>query len=66
VNSFLESKGFPARFCDVHGDNLVWLKRDLNAFESLIDVLDELNDTSQIFAGGTIDLQNFVAILVFI
>jgi len=65
VNSFLESKGFPARFCDVHGDNLVWLKRDLNAFESLIDVLDELNDTSQIFAGGTIDLQNFVAIFSF-
>ncbi|NLZ52623.1 MAG: hypothetical protein GX892_05665, partial [Thermoanaerobacteraceae bacterium] len=60
VNSILKNKGFPLRLCDVHGKDIVWLKRDLNAFESLTNVLDELNDVSQIFSAETFDLQEFV------
>lgn len=65
VKSFLERKGFPEQFCDVHGNNLVWLKRDLNAFKSLVNLLDELNDVSQMFFNETIDLENFTELFSF-
>ena len=39
VVDFLERKGLPAGFCDVHSKNLFLLKRDLNAFEAMVNLL---------------------------
>lgn len=62
VENFLENNGYPMQFCHVH-DNLILLKRDLKAFESLINLLDEIKDISQVFSDESIGLQEFKAFL---
>lgn len=61
VVDFLERKGLPTGFCDVHSKNLFLLKRDLNAFEAMVNLFDELIDVGQIFSDECVDLQDFIA-----
>lgn len=63
VKGFLEERDFPVRFCDVHGDDFILFKRDLNAFEALINLFNELNDVSQMFSEESIGLQDFISLL---
>jgi len=63
VKSLLESKGYPRRLCSVHQNRLLSIRRDLCAYESLVNLFDELTEINQMFPDDGICVEEFIAIL---
>ncbi len=65
LEKFLINQGYPGRFCDIHDNDIVLIKRDLEAFDSLGGLLNELNDMDRFIPEETITFENFVNRLEF-
>jgi ATP-dependent helicase/DNAse subunit B len=63
--TFLGDRGYPERFCDIHDNDLVLIKRDLEAFESLSGLLSELKDMDRVISEETIAFVDFANLLGF-
>lgn len=65
LTTFLEDSGYPQVLCHIHGEDLSLIKRDLEAYEALINLLNELGEIDGFFTDETMDFKDFVELLGF-
>lgn len=58
--SFLADNGYPNRFYNIHSDDPDFAKRDIKAFQALIQLLDELEDIGEMAGEEYTDFEGFI------
>lgn len=59
LKTFLSDEGFPEKFCNIHSDDLTHIKRDVEAYNIFIDLLNEIEKTDTIFSDYKIPYNQF-------